>query len=179
MRLELDSLKQEVAAAEQAVSLANKALEEANGKEAALQIKIGEAHAAYETAKAELGSAEERVEEFSSKIRSLKAEKSDLVKEAESLELQAKKIAVTIARIEKERVSAERLVKTMLKKHSWIETEMPAFGVEGGNYDFSSTNQEELSGQLRALKEEQESLVRSTHKDCASDFQHQWTNSLP
>jgi structural maintenance of chromosome 2 len=83
------------------------------------------------------------------------------------MELEARKISVAIARIRKEQGNAERLVATMLKKYSWIESEKSAFGVRGGDYDFEETDPSETSKQLQALKNEQESLVSANETHVA------------
>jgi hypothetical protein len=49
----------------------------------------------------------------------------------------------------------------MLRNYSWIESEMSAFGVRGGEYDFEATDPNEVSQLLKELKSEQDSLVRS------------------
>lgn len=158
--MELESLKAELSAANQAVFSAEKALSEANESETNLQIRVGEANAVYENARAELASAEEKMSSFSSELGDIKSLKTDIVKKAESLELEAKKLTVTVSRIQKEKSNAEKFVATILKKHPWIESEMSAFGVEGGDYDFASIDMTEMGNRLEALKEEQDSLVR-------------------
>jgi structural maintenance of chromosome 2 len=52
----------------------------------------------------------------------------------------------------------------MLKKFPWIQSEKEAFGVQGGDYDFESTNPSEMSIQLKQLKHEQETLGRKINK---------------
>ena len=157
--MELDSLKAEVVAAEQAVSIAERAFKEASDEEEKIQMKVGEANARYEETKLELNSAEEEISRFSSELKTLKAQKSDLIKRVEKSELQAKKLAVEIAKIQKEQATAEKFVESMLKKYEWIETEKGQFGVPGGDYDFTVSNPSEMSSQLKELKAVQESLV--------------------
>lgn len=156
-----------MAAAKEAVEAAKAVLEEAIGEESQSQMQVGEIKSLYDDAKAELNDAEKRMSHFSSELRVLSDQKADLVKKVESMELEARKISVAIARIHKEQGNAERLVATMLKKHSWIESEKSAFGVRGGDYDFEETDPSEMSKQLQALKNEQESLVRANETHVA------------
>jgi structural maintenance of chromosome 2 len=157
-------------AAEEAVEAAVNVLEEASQEESQSQMQVGEIKSLYDDAKAKLDDAEKRVSQFSSELRALSDEKANLVKKVESMELDARKISVAIARIHKEQGNAERLVATMLKKHSWIESEKSAFGVRGGDYDFEETDPSATSKQLHALKNEQESLVRVTESDVVHLF---------
>lgn len=146
-------------AAEEAVLVAKVALDEAVEEEAEIQMKVGQVRSLYEDAKAELDALDDRIEKFSSKVVELKHDRSDLAKSASAATLEAKKLAVSISRIHKERAGAERLVNTMLKKYAWIESEKSAFGVRGGDYDFEETDPNEVGKQLKDLKGEQESLV--------------------
>lgn len=164
LRLELLSVKAELSAAAEAVALAEKALKEANDIESELQMKVGEANSRYEEAKAELDELEEKMTQFSSELRALKATKEDLQKHIDSLELEAKKVKVNIAKIEKDRANAEKFVTSMMKKHSWIQSEKAAFGVPGGDYDFASTDVRGMKTQLEELKSEQDALAKKINK---------------
>jgi structural maintenance of chromosome 2 len=174
--LELDSLKAEVLAAEEAVLVAKAALDEATEEEEKIQMKVGQVRSLYEDAKAELDALDDQIEKFSSKVVELKMDRSDLVKSASAATLEAKKLAVSISKIHKERAGAERLVNTMLKKYAWIESEKSAFGVRGGDYDFEATDPNEVGKQLKELKGEQDSLVSPDPPDLfvdnASLFSH-------
>jgi hypothetical protein len=55
--------------------------------------------------------------------------------------------------------NAEKILKSMMNKYTWIETEKEAFGVRGGDYDFVETNPAEMSRHLKDLQAEQTSLV--------------------
>ena len=159
LKLELEGLAAELSAAKQAVETATKSLDDAKTSEEGMEIRVQEANSRYSDAQTALEEAGQKMEEFSSEISGLKREKADLIKKVESLELEAKKILVAVARITKEKANAERVVATMLKKHAWISSEMDAFGVAGGDYDFSVMDHDELAGKLRNLKDEQEELV--------------------
>uniref|UniRef100_A0A7S2XJV8 SMC hinge domain-containing protein n=1 Tax=Attheya septentrionalis TaxID=420275 RepID=A0A7S2XJV8_9STRA len=162
--LELDSLKAEVYAAEEAVVAAEKALQEANAEEAKLQIKVGEMKSNYDEAKTTLDEVEEKMATYSSELKALSKERATLTKHAETAELEAKKLSIKVAKFHKERGSAERFVANMMKKYSWIETEKDAFGVLGGDYDFEATDPSEMSRQLKGLKDEQSSLSKKINK---------------
>ena len=159
LALELEDLNAEVGAAEQAVLAAENALDEATSEESEKQMRMGEAKALHDQARQELNAVEEKLAHCSSALSGLKHEKSLLTKQAEATDLEAKKLSVAIAKIQKERSNAERLVATLLKKNAWIESEKSAFGVAGGDYDFEATDPGGMSRQLHALKLEQDSLV--------------------
>lgn len=160
LTLELESLKAEVIAAEEAVRLAELACEEAQSDESESQIKVGEIQTQYEDARHELDMLQENIASCSAEVSGLKKEKASLMMQAESSKLQAKKLTVSIARIVKDRTAAEKAVTILLQKHAWIENDMENFGVAGGDYDFDSVNSVEVVQHLKELKEEQESLVR-------------------
>lgn len=164
LRIELESLKAELASADEAVEAAKAALFEARKEESQSQMAVGEIKSLYDDAKSQLLDIELRMNQFSSELRDLSDAKADLVKKVESLEIEAKRITVAIAKIQKEQGSAERFVASMLKKHAWIESEKSAFGVEGGDYDFGETDPTEMSRQLQALKADQESLVSALNR---------------
>jgi len=162
--LELESLKAEVVAAEEAVVAAEKALEEAKEAEGDMEMKVGEIKALYDEAKAELDEVEKQIASCSSELKALNKEKSRLTKKAESSELEGKKLAIKVQKMQKERSGAEKFIKSMLKKYPWIESEKEAFGVEGGDYDFNVTDPAQMSSQLKSLKHEQETLGRKINK---------------
>mmetsp|Transcript_29113 Transcript_29113/g.64138 ORF Transcript_29113/g.64138 Transcript_29113/m.64138 type:complete len:1222 (+) Transcript_29113:305-3970(+) len=162
--LELESLKAEVVASEEAVVAAEKAVEEAKEAEGDMEMKVGEIKAKYDEAKAELDEVEKQIASCSSELKILNKEKSSLSKKAESAELEGKKLAIKVQKMQKERSGAEKLLKSMLKKYPWIESEKDAFGVVGGDYDFSATDPAQMSSQLKSLKHEQETLGRKINK---------------
>ena len=164
LRLELQSIIAELLAAEEASVLAENALDEANTAESELQMKVGEANSKYEEAKAKLDEVEDRMTHFSTELRELKAHKDDLQRNIDSLELEAKKVTVNIAKIEKDRANAEKFVYSMIKKYSWIETEKAAFGVTGGDYDFTSMDVQGMKSQLEELKSDQDVLAKKINK---------------
>lgn len=159
LSLELESLKAEVAAAEEAVQVAEKALKDATEDENDIQMKVGDIRSRYEDAKKELEIFESRRADCSAELVKLKHHKEDLGKAAEKAMLEAKKLSVTISRIQKERIEAEQKVVSMKKKYAWIESEMSAFGVPGGDYDFDKFNPDEMAKELKLIKADQESLV--------------------
>lgn len=157
--MELESLKSDVVAAEESVSAAQAALQEARDEEDNREIKVGEVKALYDEAKAALDEFENRLAQCSSELSEIKRQKASLAKKAEKCALEAKKLSVAISRIQKERQTAEKMVSNLLKNNAWIESEKSAFGVEGGDYDFIATDPNEMSEQLQFLKSEQDSLV--------------------
>lgn len=162
--MELDSLKADVVSAEEAVSTAEAGVKEANEEELGKEIVVGEVKALWDEAKAAQDKFEEQISQFSSQLAEIKREKTRLAKKSEKCTLEAKKLTVTIARIRKERQNAEKAVVSLLRAHPWIESEKSAFGVEGGDYDFSATDADEMSTQLQALKGEQDSLSKKINK---------------
>jgi structural maintenance of chromosome 2 len=158
--LELESLRSDVATAEEGIVAAEKAVQAAIEEETNKEITVGEVKALWDEARAALQEFEEKMTEFSSELAAIKNEKASLAKKAEKCTLDAKKLSVNIARLRKEKQGAEKIVSNLLKSHPWIESEKSAFGVEGGDYDFKATDPDEMSRQLQSLKGEQESLVR-------------------
>eukprot|EP00592_Proboscia_alata_P003711 CAMPEP_0194379542 /NCGR_PEP_ID=MMETSP0174-20130528/40110_1 /TAXON_ID=216777 /ORGANISM="Proboscia alata, Strain PI-D3" /LENGTH=1211 /DNA_ID=CAMNT_0039162339 /DNA_START=84 /DNA_END=3719 /DNA_ORIENTATION=- len=162
--LELENLKSEVAAADEAVFAAEKALNEANVDESAMEGKVDKCRDLHENAKVLLAKVEEEIARCSSAMKTISKEKSKLVKEKENAELDGKKLAIKIAKFHKEKSTAERFITNMLKTHEWIETEKHAFGVEGGDYDFGKTDHSERKNNLQDLKKEQNMLAKNINK---------------
>ncbi|CAB9517537.1 Mitotic chromosome and X-chromosome-associated protein mix-1 [Seminavis robusta] len=164
LTMELDSLKAELLAAQEAVRSAEKALNDASTKEGDLQIEVGEVKAQYDEAKGRLDEAEKRRATCSTELKNLDKERSKKSNEISAAAVEIKKKQVAIAKIEKERATAERVVANMLKKHPWIESEQTAFGVAGGDYDFEAMDTKENSRMLQSLKAEQDSLSKKINK---------------
>ncbi len=158
--LELESLKTELIAAEEAVRAAETAVEDAQNEESESQMKVGEIQTQYEDAREELETLEKSIAEVSADVAGLKKARAELVKNAEAAKIETKKLSVNISRICKDRAAAEKAVEVMLKKYTWIQNEMDAFGVAGGDYDFEAVDPAEVAQHLKELKDEQEALVR-------------------
>ena len=161
---ELESLKTELIAAEEAVIAADKTLKDAKEAEGDMQMKVGEIKGLYDEAKDQLDAVEQQIEACSAELKALSKEKGLLTKKAESAELAGKKLFVKLQKMAKDKASAEKAISSMLKKFPWIQSEKEAFGVQGGDYDFESTNPSEMSIQLKQLKHEQETLGRKINK---------------
>ena len=177
LALELESLKAEVVAAREAVRVAEKALEDAQNEESETQISVGGIQTQYEEARHELDNLEKSIADVSAEVAELKKAKADLVKLAEAAKLDAKKLSVNISRICKDRAAAEKVVAVMLKKHAWIESDMSAFGIAGGDYDFEAVDPAEVARHLKELKDEQESLVRWCC--CLDAFVYSFAHCVP
>ena len=159
LSLELECLQNELVAAKEAVSLSERALRNASNDESESQMEVGETSASYEEIREELDVLEQKMSDCTAGLSDLKRTKSELVKTAEAARLESKKLSVNVNRIRKDRASAEKAVASMLKTYSWIESEMSAFGVRGGDYDFDASDPNEVAQHLKALKSEQDSLV--------------------
>lgn len=157
--MELESLKAELSAAQEAVRIAEKALHEANMEESDLQMRVGEMKAIYDEAKEGLEKTEKRMATCSTELNDLNRKRAKRIKATEAAAVEVKKLQVSISKIQKERANAEKVVSSMLKKYSWIESEQSAFGVDGGDYDFKANDPKETSKQLQGLKGEQDWLV--------------------
>jgi structural maintenance of chromosome 2 len=159
LTLELESLENEVIAAKEAVLVAENVLCVATIDESESQMQVGDISASYEETRQELDELEQKMSEYNSGVSDLKRAKVDLLRAAEAAKLESKKLSVNVLRIKKERASAEKVVSSMLKSYAWIEGEMNAFGVRGGDYDFEATDPNEVTQQLKMLKNEQDALV--------------------
>jgi structural maintenance of chromosome 2 len=159
LSLELESLQSELKAAKEVVLLAEQAFLSATNDESESQMEVGETSAKYEEVRQELDSLEQKMSNCTAGLSDLKRTKSDFVKAAEAAKLESKKLSVNVTRIRKDRSLAEKAVTSMLKTYSWIESEMSAFGVCGGDYDFDASDAKEVAQHLKMLKSEQDSLV--------------------
>jgi len=164
LTLELESLKAEVAASDEAVVAAEKALKEVTDAESDLQMKVGDIKAKYDTAKIELVEIEKQMSVCSSSLKKLGKQKATLIKKLESAQLNAKKSSIKLSKYNKDTVNAEKVIAFMMKKYPWIETEKEAFGVKGGEYDFEATESSEMSDQLKFLESEQTTLAKKINK---------------
>lgn len=166
--MELESLEEEVSGAGEAIRIAQKAVQEASSEEADLQIQVASVRATYEDAKNRRVEIEKEMTNCSAELVRLNREKSDLAKAVEEATLEAKKLSVTLARLEKEQEHAKNVVATMTKKHPWIETEKNTFGVSGGDYDFEENDPDEASSAWKRLQNETESLSKKVNKKVMS-----------
>ncbi|KAL7546813.1 hypothetical protein ACHAWF_010148 [Thalassiosira exigua] len=162
--LEMKSSQSDVVAAQETVEVAEKALEAAREEAAGFEMKVGELKAVWEDAKAVLDDLENKLKTCSQELGALTKQKARLVKKAEAAEIEGKKVSVKIAKFHTEQAKAEKFLKSMMNKYTWIETEKDAFGVPGGDYDFEETDPEGMSKHLKNLQAEQSSLAKKINK---------------
>jgi hypothetical protein len=154
-------------AARESVRVAEKALDAAKVEEADFEMKVGQRNAAWEEAKSLLDDIESKLKTCSQELSTLSKQRAQLIKKAEAAEIEGKKLSVKITKFHSEQAKAEKFLKHMMSKYSWIETEKEAFGVAGGDYDFEETNPAEMSKHLKDLQAEQTSLVCLSHVNCS------------
>jgi structural maintenance of chromosome 2 len=164
LSLELESLQADVAAANEAVHAAEKALDEAIIIEHDLQIKVGLTKAKYDEAKAATETVEEKMAEVSSILKQLGKEKLSLTKKAEHSQLEAKKMSIQVSKYKKETGSAEKVIAALSSEFEWIEECKNEFGIKGGDYDFSMHDVDEMSKELKDLQSKQASLSKKINK---------------
>ena len=168
LSMELESLQAEVVAAEEAVRVAHRAVQEASSEEADLQIQVASVRALYEEAKGKREEIEQQMTNCSAELVRLNRERSDLTKAVEEATLKAKKLSVALNRLEKDQEQATKVIASMAKNFPWIETEKEAFGVAGGDYDFAQNDPDEASREFQRLQNETESLSKKVNKKVMS-----------
>jgi structural maintenance of chromosome 2 len=162
--MELDVLKAELSAANEAVVAAEKALKKAQDSESDMEIKVAELKILCDDAKAAVESIDSKMSSCSTDLKKLSKEKANLLKLMETSELESKKLSLEVAQMKKDSTSNSRLVSSMLKKYPWIETEEHAFGVPGSDYDFEHSQLGEMKDQLKTLQNEQNTLAKGINK---------------
>ena len=161
--------------AQDAVVVAEKALDAAKEEEASFEMKVGQLSAVWEEAKAILEEVEKKLKTCHQELSALSKQKARLIKKAESAEIEGKKMSIKITKFHSEQEKAEKYLKSMMNKHVWIETEKEAFGIPGGDYDFEETDPSGMSKHLKDLQTEQTSLVSF---DCMLLFLHVCSMSM-
>ncbi len=146
------------------MNAAKRALSDSNEAEADLQMKVGEVKAKYDEAKIELDKIGSQMSSCSSELSKLKSEKASILKRSESARLEEKKISVKMTKYKKDTANASKSISMLMKKHPWIETEKEAFGVSGGDYDFSSGDAVSKSDALQSLQNQQAKLAKNINK---------------
>lgn len=164
MVMELESLQTEVIASKEAVKVAEKALQETESVESDLQMKVGEIKSKYDEAKASTAEVETKMTNVSSELKKLGKEKAALSKKVEAAQLEAKKIGIQIAKFKKDSSNAERVIASLERKFEWIQESKEEFGVEGGDYDFSTQDVGAMSKELKQLQGTQDSLAKKINK---------------
>lgn len=164
MVMELESLQTEVIASKEAVKVAEKALQETESVESDLQMKVGEIKSKYDEAKASTAEVETKMTNVSSELKKLGKEKAALSKKVEAAQLEAKKIGIQIAKFKKDSSNAERVIASLERKFEWIHESKEEFGVEGGDYDFSTQDVGAMSKELKQLQGTQDSLAKKINK---------------
>jgi len=162
--LELESLLAEVAASNEAVNTAEKALNGANSNENDLQIRVGETKVKYDEAKTATGEVEAKMSSVSSELKDQAKDKASLSKKSEKAQLDAKKISIRISNHKKETNNAKRVIASISSKFEWIVESKDEFGVEGGDYDFNALDAEEQKDELKTLQDDQTKLSKKINK---------------
>ncbi|GMH85586.1 hypothetical protein TL16_g10275, partial [Triparma laevis f. inornata] len=164
LKLELEALEKDVKSALEAVEGMKTASEKAIDERMELGVKVGEKQQMHEEAKAKLAVVEAKIGEIGKAVAALNSSKNELNKKAEDADIEAKKLQLKVKSFNQEKGAAERFVNSILKKHSWIESEKEHFGFAGGDYDYKAQDPEATSKQLTGLRTEQASLSKKINK---------------
>lgn len=160
----MDALKADVETAKESVEAAKKALSIAVEREEMIQMKLGGIRAAYDEVVEKVALMENQWADRQAELAELKNERAARVKEADAVKLEAKKVSLQLSRLQKDRGDAEKKISGLEKKYPWVNDEKHAFGVTGGDYDFSATDLNSVVNDLNAMKKEQENLVSHIHR---------------
>ncbi len=163
LSLELEDLQNELIATRAAVEAAERSVFDANADEVKRLLELKDITLRFDEVKATVKELEGQIRKCSSEQKALTDEKVALEKKREVFKLETKKLAIQVAKHEKERNNAERSIASMLQKHVWIESEKDVFGVPGSDYDFEKADPVEMSSKLKRLNEEQSTLVSYTY----------------
>mmetsp|Transcript_48482 Transcript_48482/g.94766 ORF Transcript_48482/g.94766 Transcript_48482/m.94766 type:complete len:1210 (-) Transcript_48482:291-3920(-) len=164
LTLELSNMEKEAHDAERAIISSEKSCAQAIADEEVVLQSVEKKKMLYDVAKSALEKVENEISKCSSVVKEQSSAKVKLQEKISTIHIESKKLSVQIAKFYKEKAGGERIISNLCKKHTWIENDQDAFGIVGGDYDFSDADLSSLSKKLTKLKAEQEVLSRKINK---------------
>ncbi|EQC29079.1 hypothetical protein SDRG_13239 [Saprolegnia diclina VS20] len=164
LRLELDTMRDEKAALQEALASAETSLvslqkeaDKVRSALAAMEASLGEVSAQLQAQRASLAQCDEELKGLQATLEARK-------KSVRDADLEAKKIDVRIGRMQKDTSAATSLVENLQKQHPWIATEKEYFGRDQSDFDFKRMELGAAKARLAELKDAQGSLAKKINK---------------
>ena len=136
----------------------------------ACEAKVAEAKASYDETSSQLEVFHAELAERNSDIASKRKQMDRLQKSISDSAVERRRLENRMSRLEKESKDADSVVKQMLREHPWIVSEREAFGIVGGEYDFSGQSPEEALEELEGAEEALKKLGRCVNKKVMGMF---------
>ena len=134
------------------------------------ETKVAKAKAQYDEASAKLDALQAELAECNSGIKSTRKQIDRIQKALSDFAVERRRLENRLSRLDKESKEAQSVVKQMLKAHRWIASEREAFGVAGGEYDFTGQSPEEALDELAEAEDALKKLSRNVNKKVMGMF---------
>ncbi|KAL6061697.1 Structural maintenance of chromosomes protein 2 [Balamuthia mandrillaris] len=161
IRLEMEGVKEERDSLLERVAEMEKVVLGKMDKELArLEEQVKQKNENYESKKNLLQKKKEKLMSTDGAIADLIRERDEVSQRGIEVDIELKKITHSIKRFHKDRVDAEKYVKHMEQKHTFINKEKRFFGQPGTDFDFKARDPDVAQRRLAELDEQQDSLKK-------------------
>ncbi|XP_065220294.1 structural maintenance of chromosomes protein 2 [Planococcus citri] len=163
LKLEIEELEKSIENGRSQVDAATEALNK-------LKEDLQKANQEYEAKKQEVAAIQNRlknekqnINKQNDEIQKIVALKDERQTEIEKIKLTDIKVTNDKDKIKDELEAAEKMLKDLVHKHEWIETDKGSFGKPNGIFDFEQYNPKEIASKLPALQERKAKLGRAVN----------------
>lgn len=125
----------------------------------------------YDVKESELKKEREQIALCNQAVAEAKREYEEIGEKIEALSLEKAKLDSKLRESERGRSGAEKLVKDLETKHTWIEQEKEMFGQEGSEYEFTDERVLNSKKTLETLEQRQEGLAKRINKKAMHMFE--------
>ncbi len=162
--LELKELQGEDNSVAEQLAASRQGLDKLAAEVTGLEEELKEKREAYDAAKHVLAEAKQQLAVCDKQIAKLESENAKADKAISAAEIEGKKLENKIGRFQKDKAAARRALRSLLEKHTWVETEKQFFGRPHTDYDFEARNPAKAHHLLGKLQEEQAGLAKNINK---------------
>lgn len=163
---QMESIRKETAQAVEQIANAGSVTSRLEAEVVELKQKASVMRAQYETASLEVASLSKEIQSCDKEIKHLEKVKDKCVKTIQRDTLEAKKLEHKLEQWKKDSVEAGKRLKSLVREHTWIETDKQHFGVPGSDYDFAAYGDDVKTTRrkLNDLRSEQDKLSKKINK---------------
>ena len=126
---------------------------------------------AYEAAEEALKACQEALGSYDAECSEISERRDALDKERQDDQIELKQIEHRVSRFQKELAQCEAIVRDLLKRHPWMESEKAHFGVAGTEYDFAKRKPAAMQKELSAKQTALEAMSKKINKNVLSNLE--------
>lgn len=163
-RLEVDELLQEQNTLHKTIDESELEFSQTQENVAQMKVQVNATEEMYKKMQETLSVKKNELKKLEGEISGMNKSIADVTERIQECQIGSTKIEGKLKRFNKDEKEAQKSLKTLLKKHPWIESEKEFFGKPHTDYDFEGKDPDEAEERREKLEEAQAQLAQKINK---------------